>query len=116
MGFVEERIFHPLRVSLDHFPFVSLGRNERNASLRIKEERRLQTAPATPVNGDPHKPIVFPFPSLFAAGGDSNGSFPPRNPVDVVTVTRPAPLRLPLATSPPLETLASSTMIRRFPA
>lgn len=65
-----------------------LSGNERNASLGIKEERRLQTAPATPVNGDPHKPIVFPFPSLFAAGGLLRRRVTLRaNPVDVVTVT-----------------------------
>lgn len=73
-----ERIFHVL--CLPHILLSFLSGNERNASLGIKEERRLQTAPATPVNGDPHKPIVFPFPSLFAVGGDSDGSYPPRKP------------------------------------
>lgn len=115
IGF-EERIFHLLRVSPPPSTFLSClsAESERNASLRIKEERRLQTAPATPVNGDPHKPIVFPFPSLFAAGGDSNGGFPPRNPVDVVTVTQPCP-----SSSSPrhLSTLRNTgtTIIQRSP-
>lgn len=114
IGF-EERIFL-LRVSPPPSTFLSClsAESERNASLRIKEERRLQTAPATPVNGDPHKPIVFPFPSLFAAGGDSNGGFPPRNPVDVVTVTQPCP-----SSSSPrhLSTLRNTgtTIIQRSP-